>query len=80
MISSTRAMNSGLRKSRSPFIARSLLISPSVFVNPTLFVPVELPALEVMQMIVFSKLTERPCASFILPSSSIWSSIFITSG
>ena len=38
------------------------------------------PAFEVIMMIVFSKLTVRPCASVIRPSSNICNRMFKTSG
>ena len=61
-------------------MARSSEISASVLLKPT---PDSLevePALEVMTITVFSKDTLRPWESRSLPSSSICSMMFITSG
>ena len=65
-------MNSGRRKLSSAFITLSLPCSLAVRPKPTDPLPlVSLPALEVMTMTVFSKLTTFPWASEIWPSSRI---------
>ena len=55
-------------------------MSPMLPPKPTEPVLLLLPAFVVMTMTVFSKLTVRPCASVMRPSSRIWRRIFITSG
>ena len=80
MISSTRFMNSGRRKSPRAFIARSRSLSAAVPAKPSEPLFVLLPAFVVMMMTVFSKFIFLPCASVICPSSRIWSRMFMTSG
>ncbi len=79
-ISSTRLMNSGRRKLWSAFMVRASSSSFTEWPKPTVLSFWSLPALEVMMMTVFSKLTVRPWESVTLPSSRIWSSTFSTSG
>ena len=80
IISSTRFMNSGRRKSPSAFMARSRSLSVALPTKPREPLLVLLPALVVMMMTVFSKLTVRPWASVMRPSSRICSRMFMTSG
>ncbi len=80
MTSSTRARNSGRRKSARAFSAFSRAIWTPDLVKPREPSRIWLPALEVMTMMVFSKDTTRPWASVILPSSRICSRMFSTSG
>ena len=74
-------MNSGRRKPSRAFMTFSLPCSLAVRPKPTAPPPlVELPALEVMTMTVFSKFTVRPWASVMCPSSRICSRTLSTSG
>ena len=61
-------------------MVRSRLMSLREPPKPTLPDLLLLPALVVIMMMVFSKLTVRPWASVMRPSSRIWSRMFITSG
>ena len=81
MTSSTRPRNSGRRNWLRALRVFSSLSCSSLLLKPRPEVVLSLlPALEVMQMTVLEKSTVRPCASLILPSSRIWSRMFITSG
>ena len=79
-ISSTRLMNSGRRKDSSPFMAFSRPSWLAERSKPRDAPLISLPALEVMTMTVFSKLTTLPWASEMWPSSRICSSTLSTSG